>query len=172
MIIAGVILLLSATVFVFRKQILSIVKRVQTKVASSPNPSGLTRGQRNNNLGNIKINPANDWVGKIPESINTDGVFEQFESTEYGVRAMIKLLFTYINSGDDKVSKIINRYAPKSENDTKAYIKAVHEITGMPVNVGFIATKDSIEGLVKAMIRIESEYELTDSEYEEAAALL
>jgi len=73
--------------------------------------SGLPRGIRNNNIGNLKIRDENAWVGKIPREQNTDGVFEQFTTKEYGTRAMLKILARYYNEYDlFNIEDIIKRY--------------------------------------------------------------
>lgn len=79
----------------------------------------VTRGVRNNNPFNIKISKSS-WLGK--KSVNTDGTFEQFETMCYGLRAGVKLLANYICSGYDTPRAIISRFAPSSENNTKAYL--------------------------------------------------
>ena len=89
----------------------------------------LPRGMRNNNPGNLRISN-NQWQGKVPVWENTDGEFEQFKEYRYGVRAMIKLIQNYIRSGDNTLVTIISRYAPATENDTAAYIRAVAGATG------------------------------------------
>lgn len=84
----------------------------------------LPRGYRNNNPLNIRINPANKWQGKV--SNNTDGVFEQFVSMEYGYRAALKLIQNYINNyGLNTVAQIIAKWAPNNENNTAGYIQRV-----------------------------------------------
>lgn len=81
------------------------------------------RGYRNNNPLNIRISN-NQWQGKVAN--NTDGVFEQFVSMEYGYRAALKLIQNYINLyGLDTVEKIISRWAPDNENNTSRYISTV-----------------------------------------------
>ena len=87
-------------------------------------PTTGPKGIRNNNPGNIKIGPSN-WQGKIPVSQNTDGVFEQFTSLQYGIRASLVLLQNYFVNGYNTVRKIINRWAPGSENPTSRYIDFV-----------------------------------------------
>lgn len=91
---------------------------------------GYPRGVRNNNPGNIKINPANNWKGAVPHSQNTDGTFEQFREYVFGVRAMIKLMQNYISQGNNTIRKIVNKYAPVSENPTSAYLNFISERTG------------------------------------------
>lgn len=87
----------------------------------------MKRGTRNNNPGNIKYSSLN-WRGKVPKSANTDArnrdgnpTFEQFQSMEYGIRALYRLLVTYVNKyGLRSVSEIIDRYAPPGENSETA----------------------------------------------------
>ncbi len=93
---------------------------------------GLKRGWRNNNVGNIKIEAANDWLGKVPESNNTDGTFEQFICLAYGTRAMIKTLNTYYYKHNLKnLNGLIKRW---SATDQEAYINYVSRKTGIGRN--------------------------------------
>lgn len=90
------------------------------------------RGIRNNNPLNIR--KGNNWLGERPNQ--TDPAFEEFTSMEMGIRAGFKLLRNYITGMNgkrepaDTIEKIIRRWAPESENDTKAYIRTVCNITG------------------------------------------
>lgn len=89
----------------------------------------LPRGYRNNNPLNIRLSSANIWQGEV--SKNTDGIFEQFVSMEYGYRAALKLLRNYITKdGLTTVAQIINKWAPSSENNTAGYIQRVCQSTG------------------------------------------
>lgn len=90
----------------------------------------LARGIRNNNPGNLVITSI-AWQGKIPSKSNTDGKFEQFETMELGIRAMFKDLVNDINKGKNTVRKLINEYAPPSENNTSQYIKDVCQSIGV-----------------------------------------
>lgn len=76
------------------------------------------RGIRNNNPFNIKKS-SYKWIGKVESN---DPVFEQFKDLKYGCRAGLKLLLNYVRKGFDTPSKIIHRFAPTSENNTKNYI--------------------------------------------------
>lgn len=88
------------------------------------------RGLRNNNPGNIRISNT-QWQGKVTP--NTDGSFEQFTSMEYGARAMLKILATYINTYKlDTIPKIINKWSPASDgNNPTAYADSVSNATGI-----------------------------------------
>ncbi|MDE9591255.1 structural protein, partial [Xenorhabdus bovienii] len=59
----------------------------------------MTRGLRNNNPGNIDHNPANKWQGQLPHDLSIEKRFCRFESPEYGIRALIKLLINYHGNG-------------------------------------------------------------------------
>ena len=47
-----------------------------------------TRGIRNNNPGNLEKRTT-DWQGKVPHPQNTDSRFEQFDTIEHGLRALM-----------------------------------------------------------------------------------
>lgn len=92
-----------------------------------------TRGIRNNNPGNLRFVASNNWVGKIPYVDNTDAdkAFEQFTKIKYGIRAMLRVVINNIDKGNDTITKLITRYAPPVENDTKAYIQGVSRAVGL-----------------------------------------
>lgn len=119
------------------------------------------RGIRNNNAGNIKI-ANNNWLGKIPVINNTDGVFEQFDTYIYGVRAMIVLLRNYaLNYGDNTINTIINRYSPDPNKDN--YKSFVSTFTGIPINQPMdLQNKDTMRKLVQGMTRFENGRVLSD----------
>lgn len=116
-----------------------------------------TRGIRNNNIGNIRIS-SNNWKGKIPKEQNTDGVFEQFTSLAYGVRALIVLLNNYIKLyGANTITKIITKYAPSNENNTAGYIASVVSQTGIPANqVLDFKNTAQIYSIIKAIAYVEN----------------
>ena len=87
------------------------------------------RGLRNNNPLNI-IKSKINWKGEVKPS--TDRNFAQFETLEYGLRAAFKLLQTYYTKhGCKTITQIISRWAPETENQVVAYIKAVSQRTGI-----------------------------------------
>ena len=88
------------------------------------------RGLRNNNPLNI-IKSANiTWQGEVKPS--TDRNFAQFETMGYGCRAALKLLRTYYHKHRCvTLSMIIRRWAPESENNVRAYIQTVSQLTGI-----------------------------------------
>lgn len=87
-----------------------------------------TRGERNNNPGNIRKSAAN-WQGKIPGS---DSAFETFSTPAAGIRAMALLLKNYqLKYGLNTVRQIIGRWAPPNENNTESYIRGVSAALGV-----------------------------------------
>lgn len=89
--------------------------------------TGITRGLRNNNPGNIRR--GNGWQGLRP--VQTDTAFDQFITAEWGIRALARVLKNYYAQGLTTVRAIINRYAPPSENITTAYVDAVAKSLGV-----------------------------------------
>lgn len=117
----------------------------------------MSRGIKNNNPGNIRISNER-WQGKVPNSMNTDKVFEQFTSLTFGVRALIVLLRNYVSLyGLDTITKILHKYAPGFENNTAAYISAVSQRTGIaPNQVININDPATIKKLVTAISFVEN----------------
>lgn len=86
----------------------------------------IPRGIRNNNPGNIRNSDAADWKGEVPASVKKDRSFEEFKDMKHGYRALIKLLQNYRKlHGCRTMADFINRWAPRTENDTNAYIRTV-----------------------------------------------
>ena len=91
----------------------------------------LSRGLRNLNPGNIRHSSVK-YKGEREKT--TDKEFKQFRTIEEGYRAMFVLLYTYCLKGFDTIERIIERYAPPSENNTEAYINRVCRLTFIPRN--------------------------------------
>lgn len=116
------------------------------------------RGIRNNNPLNIR--KGNNWQGERTQQ--ADQVFEEFESMTMGVRAGIKLLKNYITGYDghrqpcDTIEKIVLRWAPPSENNSRKYIERVSALTGIhPRQTLWFNRRQDIIAIVDAMIRVE-----------------
>ena len=76
------------------------------------------RNVRNNNPGNIKINKANAWQGRV--SNKKEKTFETFKTPEYGVRALNRVVDANIKA-TKTFEEFVNRYA--SEPSEQAYYK-------------------------------------------------
>ncbi|WP_185965303.1 structural protein [Flavobacterium franklandianum] len=135
----------------------------------------LSRGIRNNNPGNLIITSI-AWLGKIPIPQNTDKKFEQFSSMELGIRAMFKDLINDINKGKNTVRKLINEYAPPSENNTAQYIKDVCQSIGVQPDQQITSINQSfLLKLGKAVIKKENGTDskhVTDTQIIRALSLL
>lgn len=112
------------------------------------------RGERNNNPGNIERTNER-WQGMAEEQ--TDPRFVVFESPEYGVRALGKLLRNYVAAGHDTVRKIITRYAPSHENETDAYVSNVAASLGVsPEDPLDLDNDQTLSALIAAVVRQEN----------------
>ena len=98
-----------------------------------------TRGERNNNPGNIERIAANKWQGRLSdaeyrttrESRDNAGRFEVFSAVEWGIRALAALLIAYQDRhGLRTIRGLMGRWAPGQENDTAAYVDHVARLTG------------------------------------------
>ncbi|WP_294956219.1 hypothetical protein [Sulfurovum sp.] len=110
--------------------------------------TGGHRNWRNNNPGNIITKGG---FAKRHGAIGTDGRFAIFPSMEAGYNAQVALLRTkhYRNK---TLSGAINRYAPRSENDTGAYIRSVVKRTGIAANTKMSSLSDKqLNSIVRAM---------------------
>ncbi len=114
-----------------------------------------SRGYRNNNPGNIRIN-GDKFQGEVIPS--QDKEFKQFESMAYGYRAIFKILRNYqINYKLNTIRQMISRWAPKKENDTANYISVVSEISGIPADDPIRTdNREMMIRIVSAMSRVEN----------------
>ena len=71
---------------------------------------------------NIRYSYTFTWKGQLETKQNG---FCTFNTIGAGIRAGYCLLSNYLVHGHNTVSRIVNRYAPSTENDTKKYIKYV-----------------------------------------------
>lgn len=85
-----------------------------------------TRGIRNNNPGNI-IHSSSRWLGR--SILQTDAKFVQFDSMEYGLRALMMLLRNYIHKGFNTPRKIIDRFCPSTlaDGSNESYLNYISE---------------------------------------------
>ena len=94
--------------------------------------SGVPRGIRNNNPGNIEDGP---FAQSLPGYRGSDGRFAIFDSPQAGINAGGELLNRYAARGVVTPAQIINRWAPPSDgNPTQAYAQYVAQRLGIGVN--------------------------------------
>ena len=105
------------------------------------------RGIRNNNPLNIRKS-RDIFPGEVVPG--TDKSFKQFETAAYGYRAAFVILGSYLNRGLNTIEKIINAWAPASENDTKSYIDRVEK--GSFVRRDKVLTVNNGEDYVKIVL--------------------
>jgi len=105
---------------------------------------------RNNNPGNIRWNPRiKGVVGKDARG------FAIFSSKFAGLAAMKSLLAGYVKKGYNTIEKILNRYAPPTDNNnTEAYIQFVAQKSKF--NRSAILNTDQVEQLIPAMVKMET----------------
>tara|TARA_R110002012_G_scaffold283494_1_gene473882 strand:+ start:117 stop:2228 length:2112 start_codon:yes stop_codon:yes gene_type:complete len=118
------------------------------------NGGNLTLGQRNNNFGNIRTNPSNNWLGKISDPENLSG-YEQFANPLFGLRALDILLGNYGSKNNIKTTRgLVERFAPTEDN---------------PEEEGFIATSKYAEAIANKLgVGIDDEIDLTNQETRDA----
>lgn len=116
------------------------------------------RGIRNNNPGNIRNSERNDWAGEVSKADKKDNAFEEFEDIPHGVRAMMKLLLKYQRSYNlHSIKELIERWAPRDENDTAAYVRWVCREMQMPDCCRLdLSDKGTMCALVDAMCYMEN----------------
>ncbi|QHP58537.1 lytic transglycosylase domain-containing protein [Pectobacterium carotovorum] len=86
----------------------------------------LKRGERNNNPGNL------NFAGQAGATLERPGGrFARFDTAFDGLRAMGRQLSLYAQRGINTVEGIISTWAPSSENDTGAYVKAMAKRLGV-----------------------------------------
>ena len=80
-----------------------------------------TIAYRNRNPLNIRYNASTAWIGARGENKG----FVVFGAFSFGFRAAVMILRSYAKRGLTTVPQIIETWAPRSENNTVAYIKTV-----------------------------------------------
>jgi hypothetical protein len=129
----------------------------------------LPRGIRNNNPLNIKI--GNDWQG---ERANTDGVFEEFVTMQFGFRAAFIILKKYIKKyGRNTIRKIVHSWSPDGEKAESAYMSCVSQWAGIALDdVIEFEDKESMCKIVQGMARVENGRTIGINVIEEAYEML
>lgn len=108
-----------------------------------------TRGERNNNPGNI--NKGQGFKGEVP---GNDPRFATFTTPVMGIRAIAVVLLAYYNDHEiNTIQGAIDRWAPPQENNTAAYIQAMVNSTGYAADYALDFTNPTIlEKLVNGLI--------------------
>lgn len=156
------ITLLGTGIYLFRKETKQKTTPTMPNNNSIPTTSpyygdiNAPMGYRNNNPLNIRHYARNSWMGQILP--NSEGAFEKFVAIEYGYRAALLLIRNYTKEGYRTISQIINRWAPKADNnDPERYIATVCQITGfMPGTIINAYSQDDMCNLVYAMAVVEN----------------
>ncbi|MCQ2346244.1 MAG: structural protein P5 [Paludibacteraceae bacterium] len=118
----------------------------------------MTRAIRNNNPLNIRYSKSNYWIGKLH---TTDPEFEQFESMELGFRAAILLMQRYIADYKlNTIEKIVTRWAPPSENNTKGYIQCVCRDTRLGGREVIPFDSAQLKAIIWSMAHVEAGVEI------------
>lgn len=121
---------------------------VDTPNAPSGGGKKLPRGIRNNNPGNL------NFAGQAGASKEggPGGRFAKFGTMKEGVAALVRQIGLYVSRGKNSIRKILEVYAPSSENNTDAYIAAVSKALGIgPDDPLDINSANQVMGLVKAI---------------------
>lgn len=133
------------------------------------------RGIRNNNPLNIR--KGNNWKGERPNQ--TDKAFEEFVSMEYGIRAALKLIINHITGYKgtrrkaDTLKKLINVWAPPTENATTKYIDFVSQNTGVsPSQILHPEDKKILLAICRSMAFVECGVWIDEEKFESAWNLL
>ncbi|MBQ2787177.1 MAG: structural protein P5 [Bacteroidaceae bacterium] len=114
-----------------------------------------TRGLRNNNPLNIKRNNT-AWKGL--SAIQSDKIFFSFVAPEWGYRAAFITLRNYRKKHRlQTIAQWIERWAPPTENNTKAYVDCVCKRSGRKSDfVPHIYNKEQMCAIVSAMSYMEN----------------
>ena len=113
-----------------------------------------------NNPGNVER--SENWAGSLVDKgygeDDRPNRFAIFDSPVMGVRALARDIRTKIKNMDGDLLKIISKYAPDIENDTKGYKEFVSKQIGKKDKV----TLKDLPKIVKAIIKFENEKEMED----------
>ncbi len=113
----------------------------------------LPRGIRNNNPGNLRKTNIG-WQGEVKPG--TDPGFEQFENMVYGLRALMIDVIGDMREGKNTLRKLINEFAPASENNTTAYVQSVSKYLGIGPDVVLNESETLIKKLIRGIVMVEN----------------
>lgn len=113
----------------------------------------LPRGIRNNNPGNLNYA---GQAGATKES-GPGGRFAVFKTAEEGLEALAVQIKRYANAGMDSIRSIVEKYAPKGENNTEAYIANVAKKFGVSDTTRLdFSNKDTLANMMSAITQYEN----------------
>ena len=130
--------------------------------------AAINRPQPGTNRGNIPYNQAkNDAIGfrnhnpgnlrSASNSTGTNGGFATFANDDDGLSAMARQLMLYGDRGNNTLESVIHTYAPRSENDTLAYIDSVSGSTGYTAQERVnLHDPETLKSVMAAMIKHEN----------------
>ncbi len=95
--------------------------------------NNVPRGLRNHNPLNVERRDGVIWQGMSKRQ--RDQRFLTFEHPVFGIRCAAIVLLNYEKRSANTVRKIVETWAPATENDTEAYIEHVCRITAFPHNL-------------------------------------
>ena len=110
---------------------------------------------------NIRFDKKTNWMGS---KLKAHGGFVVFAAFSFGYRAAVMILRSYRKRGIKTMGAIIETWAPRSENNTVEYIKAVEQFMGTRVSEPFtvdynteidLRNRDLVVQLLLAMSRVE-----------------
>jgi len=117
-----------------------------------------TRGERNNNPGNLNFIPRRGWRGQAGLEEPGPGVsprFGRYDSASNGIRAIGKQLSSYFaHEGPMTLEQIAAKWAPASDgNDPKSYAVGLAQHSGLPLGTPLaLHSPEALAPLVRAII--------------------
>lgn len=123
------------------------------------------RGIRNRNPLNLVYLPPVQWQGL--DDPPSDGRMCRFVSDQMGIRAAALQVRTYRTRYRlQSISEIVNRWAPPTENNSRAYAKTVADYLGQSVNYApNVDDADELERLLRGMSIVENGHGPLDGEW-------
>lgn len=115
----------------------------------------LPRGIRNLNPLNVERHANTVWQGQSKKQ--RDKRFLTFDHPVFGIRCAAIVLLNYEKRGINTIQKIVETWAPSSENNVEAYVNSVSKITGFPPNVTIkLSSPADFGSLIEAMAKHEN----------------
>lgn len=131
------------------------IRRMPNEASRAAPLTGMagTRGQRNNNPGNLEYGPFTRSMG----AIGSDGRFAIFPDMQTGTNALSALMRSYQSRGFNTVGSIVGRYAPAGENDVSAYTGFLSNYLGVDKDTRL--NSSSLNSLVRGISLYESRFD-------------